>query len=173
MADRVHERTERLGSLIERLREHGHRVGAPRRAVLDALVSSEHHPGAEDLFAAARAIVPSVGRATVYKTLDMLRSLDEVLVLEFRDGQSSGNRYDGFRPGPHPHLICTACGTIEDVTTGSIAPLLRDAEQRTGYQVEHYRLDLYGKCRSCHEGTDASEGALMVASQAAHPAERG
>ncbi len=70
--------------------------------------------------------------ATVYKTITLLKQAGEVLELQFSD---LGNRYDGRRPTPHPHVICTACGAIVDADD----PLLCDAAERvareTGYDI--------------------------------------
>jgi len=93
------------------------------------------HAGSVDL--------PVSSRATIYKTLETLKELGEVLELEFRDG---GNRYDGVRPEAHPHLICTRCGKIEDLELPGLEELPRRAAEQSGYRISSYRCDLtFGK----------------------------
>ena len=58
--------------------------------------------------------------ATVYKTLAVLKSIGEVLELEF---SSDYNRYDGKKPGPHPHLICIKCKRIVDPDLKSLTEM--------------------------------------------------
>jgi Fur family transcriptional regulator, peroxide stress response regulator len=88
-------REARVRELTRRLAERGYRLTPQRLCLLDARVDAETHPTAEELFARVRETCPTTSRATIYKTLDTLKELGEVLQLEFRDGS---NRYDGVRP---------------------------------------------------------------------------
>jgi Fur family transcriptional regulator, peroxide stress response regulator len=88
-------REARVRELTRRLAERGYRLTPQRLCLLDALVDAVTHPTAEELFARVRETCPTTSRATIYKTLDTLKELGEVLQLEFRDGS---NRYDGVRP---------------------------------------------------------------------------
>ena len=145
------ERRSRLETLVGKLRGAGYRLTPQRQAVLEALVFSERHPGAEELYRQVQVAHPSMSRATVYKTLDMLRELGEVLELEFRDGSNPANRYDGLRPYSHPHLVCTVCGAIEDVLVDPLRGPMEQLLESTGYELDRYRLDLYGRCPQCRE----------------------
>ena len=48
------------------------RVTTPRRAIIDAVFSTEDHFTAEQLLDMARVLDPAVSRATVYRTLPLL-----------------------------------------------------------------------------------------------------
>lgn len=143
--------TERLDALTAKLRSAGYRLTVQRYAVLEALVHSTHHPGAEELYRQVLVEHPSMSRATVYKTLEMLREMDEVLELEFWDGNNPANRYDGMRPYSHPHLVCTVCGAIEDVLVDPLQGPMQELLSSTGFELDRYRLDLYGRCPRCRE----------------------
>ncbi len=143
------QRASRLDLLLRRLRQSGYRLSAARRAVLEALVHSEAHPGAEDLYRQVVAEHPALSRATVYKTLDLLRGLGEVLELEFRDSRIPANRYDGLRPNPHPHLVCVRCGRIDDMPLETMDDQLTQAAGSAGYTLERFRFDVYGTCPQC------------------------
>jgi Fur family transcriptional regulator, peroxide stress response regulator len=108
--------------------------------VLQPAAAARHH------FARVRQTCPTTSRATVYKTLDTLKAIGEVLELEFRDGR---NRYDGVRPQAHPHLVCTRCGKIEDVDLDGISALAAEAAASTGYEIRSHRVDFYGLCARC------------------------
>ncbi|MEX2598790.1 MAG: Fur family transcriptional regulator [Dehalococcoidia bacterium] len=140
-----------MEALVSKLRAAGYRLTPQRQAVLEALVFSTQHPGAEDLYREVVVRHPSMSRATVYKTLEMLREMGEVLELEFRDGSNPANRYDGVRTYSHPHLVCTKCGAVEDVLVDPLKGPLAELLQDTGYQLDRYRLDLYGRCPDCRE----------------------
>lgn len=138
--------TSRVQQIVARLRERGHRLTPQRYAVLRALVEGGEHPSAEQLFQRVSEDYPMMSPATVYKTLDTLKAAGEVLELEFRDGP---NRYDANLPNPHPHVVCTRCGRIDDVMDERLDPSVAEVASRTGYQVRRYRLDFYGVCPSC------------------------
>jgi len=68
----------------------------------------------------------------VYKTVDLLKEMGEILELGF--GEDS-QRYDGARPYPHPHLICIKCNKIIDGDLSLDQESLRSLEQASGYQI--------------------------------------
>jgi Fur family transcriptional regulator, peroxide stress response regulator len=139
-------REARIAELTRKLAEQGYRITPQRLAVVQALVDARHHPSAEELFARVRETCPTTSRATIYKTLDTLKAIGEVLELQFRDGS---NRYDGVRPQSHPHLVCTRCGKIEDVDLDGISALAAAVAAATGYEIRSHRVDFYGLCAAC------------------------
>ena len=154
LANDIAQQETRLCEIVSRLHAAGRRVGPSRMAALRALVSSDTHPGAEEIYDAARRQHPSVSRGTVYRTLDALREVGEVLELGFHDSILSANRYDGRRAYSHPHLVCTECRAIIDIAAaGGIERSLMEEAARSGFQVERYRMDLYGRCPACQHGT--------------------
>jgi len=139
---------KRLEDVLQRLRDAGHRVTPQRVAILEALVTDPGHPSAERLYKAVSGRFPSMSLATVYKTLSLLKDQSEVLELGFA-GQE--NRYDGLMPRPHPHLICTRCGQIVDPPFLDLEGLTREMAERTGFVIDHHRLDFYGLCPACQD----------------------
>ena len=117
-------------------------------AVLKILARSEDHPSVERIYEQVRAHFPTTSLATIYKTVNVLREMGEVLVLGF---SSWGSRYDGNRPYPHPHLICARCGQIEDLDITQLSELPETVAGRTGYRIENHRLDFFGVCPRCQE----------------------
>jgi Fur family peroxide stress response transcriptional regulator len=142
------ERSARLEALLASLRASGYRLTSQRRAILEALVFSESHPGAEDIYQEVVRAYPSMSRATVYKTLEVLRRTGQVLELESREG-GPGNRYDGFKPHSHPHLVCTECGTIIDVDEDPVKDLAPLWAATQGFRLHDYRVYVYGRCSKC------------------------
>jgi Fur family peroxide stress response transcriptional regulator len=131
----------------------GHRLTPQRLYILEALVAEGSHPTAEEIYARVRQACPTTSLATVYKTLETLQDLGEVLELEFREGS---NHYDGLRPAPHPHVICQRCGRIEDLEVEGVHALQAQAVQASGYQIQSHRIEFYGVCRSCQQSPPAS-----------------
>ncbi len=136
----------RVDELVTSLKAKGYRLTPQRLAVLRVLVESGDHPSAEQIYGEIRGQYPMMSRATVYKTLETLKEMDQVLELEF---SGASNRYDGRRAEPHPHLICRGCGRIQDL---ELPTLMREASrvaEKTGYELVGHRLDFYGLCPNC------------------------
>ncbi len=90
---------QRLDQMLAKLKEHDFRLTPQRLAVLKVLAASEGHPTVEGIYETVRAEFPTTSIATIYKTVNLLKQLNEVLELGFPDGS---NRYDGNKPYPHP-----------------------------------------------------------------------
>jgi len=138
----------RLEQMTNRLKERGFRLTPQRMAVLKILAASDGHPSVERIFEQVHQDFPTTSIATVYKTVAMLRELGEVLELAFPDGS---NRYDGSKPFPHPHVICTKCRTILDPNLPGVRDLTREVSAETGFRISTHRLDFFGLCRACQE----------------------
>jgi Fur family transcriptional regulator, peroxide stress response regulator len=140
----------RYEALLKKLRQHDHRLTPQRVALVRLLSESEGHPSAAQLYEQLKAQYPTMSLATVYKTLNLLKDLDEVLELGFWDDDG---RYDGKRPYPHPHLICIRCRNIIDPDVNLADDLAQHVAQLTGYQVLSHRLDFYGLCPACRQAS--------------------
>jgi len=139
----------RFEKLVNKLREREYRLTPQRIALLRLLAASEGHPSASQLYDQIKDRFPTTSLATVYKTLNVLKEIDEVLELGFSDGD---NRYDGNKPYPHPHLICVRCRRIMDPEVKLAQDLMQQVAQQSGYQIVSHRLDFYGVCPDCREG---------------------
>jgi len=138
----------RLEELTARLKERGHRLTPQRMAVLKILAASEEHPSVEQIYERVKADFPMTSLATIYKTVTLLKEMGEVLELGFSD---DSNRYDGIRPYPHPHLICTKCRNILDPEVPTLSELPQEVARSTGYRLVSHRLDFFGICPQCQE----------------------
>ena len=121
---------------------------------MQALVESNSHPSAEEIYAQVQRVSPMTSLATVYKTLDTLRDMGEALEMEVGDGR---RHYDGVRPRSHPHVVCTGCGQIEDVQLQDLSGLQTQAGQASGYQISAQRVEFYGLCCVCQEASEQEQ----------------
>jgi Fur family peroxide stress response transcriptional regulator len=139
---------DRVEELVRGLRANGHRLTPQRLAVLRVLAQSPAHPSVEQIYEQVRRKYPMISRSTVYKTVETLKEMAEVLELEF---SGASNRYDGRRVEPHPHLICRGCGAINDLELPAMMREAREVADRTGYELIGHRLDFYGLCPDCRK----------------------
>jgi Fur family peroxide stress response transcriptional regulator len=139
----------RFEELIAKLQEQEYRLTPQRVALLRLLATSDGHPSASQLYEQIKDRFPTTSPATVYKTLNLLKEMGEVLELGFSDDD---NRYDGHKPFPHPHLICLRCRKIVDPEVNLVQDLEQQMVQSSGFQILSHRLDFYGLCPDC-QGT--------------------
>lgn len=137
---------ERFEKLIGRLKTLGYRLTPQRVALIRLLAESKGHPSASQLYDQLKEQFPTMSPGTVYKTLNLLKDLDEVLELGFSDND---NRYDGNKPYPHPHVICIRCRNIIDFDIDIAVNLIQDVATRSGYELLSHRIDFYGLCPDC------------------------
>ena len=131
--------------LLRRLEEAGERVTGPREIVVRALVAQ---PGVINPEALAYDLRPDgVGRATVYRTLDLLERYD-MLTRVHVDGCHGYTLCD---EGHHHHLLCSGCNAVLPVdATGVEAEILRLADELK-FRVDTHTLEFAGLCEACQE----------------------
>lgn len=131
-----------LAATIQRIEDAGHRVTAPRLAVLAAAADAGDQFTAEEI---ARRL-PRIGRATVFRTLKLLVELDAFCRVLLDDGEL---RYRWSRRGHHHHLVCIDCGAVDDFTACDVSGLVEEQTRRTNFTVEGHWLEVYGRCGAC------------------------
>lgn len=135
----------RFNELITALKRREFRLTPQRVELVRLIAASENHPSAAQLYAIIRKKFPTMSQATVYKTLVLLKDMDQVLEIDLRDD----SHYDGNRPNPHPHLICMKCNKIVDVDLDLDLSTIRNVEKTTGYQIVRPQITFYGLCPDC------------------------
>ena len=139
---------KRLAEMLSKIKSRDMRVTPQRLAVLRILAASEGHPSVDEIYKQVKGEFPTTSLATIYKTVSLLKELDEVLELGFPDGS---NRYDGNNPVPHPHAICVKCKKIMDPHLAGIDELREEMSRKTGYKILHHRMDFFGFCPECQQ----------------------
>jgi len=132
--------------MLAKIKGRDFRMTPQRLAIVRILAASDDHPSVDEIYQQVRARFPTTSIATVYKTISLLKELNEVLELGFPDGS---NRYDGSRPHPHPHAICLKCRKILDPEISSVHELSEEMKQKTGFIISSHRLDFFGLCPKC------------------------
>jgi len=126
----------------------GRALTRQRRAVLDAVRESEGHLTAQEIYEAARRLLPTISLASVYNSLRYLS--DCGLVTEIAMGKNA-SRYDRTTER-HDHAVCSRCGRLADFDLAEAAGLLRAAARRSNFKPESIQLTLIGVCPDCRRG---------------------
>ncbi|HIN25661.1 MAG TPA: transcriptional repressor, partial [Dehalococcoidia bacterium] len=93
--------------LLETLEQQGYRSTSPRRAVAQVIANQGKHFTAEDL----REKLPSLGRATIFRSLKLLVETGVLCRVLLEDGDL---HYQLSHRGHHHHLLCVECGSSQD-----------------------------------------------------------
>lgn len=140
------ESKKRFETIIQTLRDNGHKITPQRLAIVKILAKSIGHPSVEDIYDQIKIDFPTMSLATVYRNIVLIKSLGEVLELGFPDGS---NRYDGNKPYPHPHVICIYCKKIVDPDLDNLDELKNEVASETNFKILNHRLDFFGICSNC------------------------
>lgn len=120
-----------------------------RDIILDFFLSSERHMSIEELYLKLRAKHPSIGYATVYRTLKLFAEAGIANEIHFGDGQT---RYEHVSEGEHhDHLVCTRCAAIVEFENETIEKLQAEVADSHGFLIETHKLELYGLCAKCRK----------------------
>lgn len=127
---------------VNRIEERGHRLTAPRRAVLDAIDATVAPFTVEELCDE----LPDVGRATVFRTIRLLQDLAVLCRVPLEDGSV---RYQLSHGDHHHHLVCRQCGQVSEFSDPNIDKLILENAEAEGFQLDGHSVELYGLCRNC------------------------
>lgn len=125
---------------------HRYRPTHARRSVIAAMLSYDRSFTAEQIVADVATRSPRLGRATVYRTLEILASLDVLTRVFHADGQPA---YVLGIPGHRHHLLCSDCGTAVAFTSCPVDGLVADLSRSTDFAIEGHLLQVFGRCPAC------------------------
>lgn len=121
-----------------------------RRLVLEAARGRCDHPSAEQLYLDVHQKDPRVSRGTVYRNLNLLADNGELLHVKV----PGADRFD-LRCDPHYHIICTRCGSVEDVELPYQPQLDDETAQETGFILNRHSLVFEGICPRCQSHSES------------------
>lgn len=131
----------------EKFRRSGYTLTSQRRAVLEALESSQGHPSAEEVYLMVKKKNPRVALGTVYQALSVL---EKVGVIDSKRWDESPTRYD-LNTEPHLDVRCTRCGEVAEVPGVELGDLEFRIQRNTPYRITSARLAVEGFCPGCQD----------------------
>jgi Fur family ferric uptake transcriptional regulator len=139
---------------IEDLQRQGVRLTAQRAFILEDMCHHSGHRTAEQVYQDVSERLPGLNRATVYRTLNLLREAGLVSMLNHPDGIT---KYELVRQSdePHHHLHCRRCGEELALDRAPVERLKADIRRRTGFEAEIDHLALVGLCAACAGASSA------------------
>jgi len=140
----VETRTAMSGALSQA----GLRMTGPRRAVAQLLSEREGQFTADELLAESQRRGLGIGRATIFRSLELLGRLNLVERVDLPSGEHA---YLLCEPEHHHHVICSQCGRAATfgMDDRGLPERLEQVARTTGYRIDAHRLEVYGRCPDC------------------------
>ncbi len=123
----------------------GYRLTAARQAVVDTVRLSGNHFTAEQV----EAGTPSAGRATVFRTIKLMRDLGIICQVVLDDGAAVYQLAESEVTAHHHHVVCSGCGQVAEFSSPGLEDVLQGAARSTDFEIDTHRLELYGLCPGC------------------------
>lgn len=125
-----------------------------RQVIEETLRSLANHPTADEVYDAVHAAHPTIGKATVYRTLGRLSDEGTIGRVRINNG---ADRFD-HQSFSHYHVRCVRCGRVDDVMIPLLGDVDEAAARASGYRICGHTLQFDGVCPACQEcGEDESE----------------
>lgn len=128
---------------MRRLDEAGYRSGAARREVIELLATEQCAVTALEI----DRRLDSVGRASVYRTLEQLDRLHLVQQVSI-GGDAAG--YERVDPElHHHHLVCEQCGRLSPFVSEALEKAIEKVSREAEFEVAAHDVVLRGTCPTC------------------------
>ena len=138
---------EQLSPRAVRLREAGHKLTNARLTVLNVLENNDGHLTSAEVLEQVDKIDSSIGRASVFRTLDLLTSLS--IIRPTYMNSSMTPTYVLMPDGHHHHIVCTNCNRIIEFENCGLGTIAAELEERLHVKLTGHLLEFYGLCDKC------------------------
>jgi Fur family ferric uptake transcriptional regulator len=110
------------------------------------MVEESAHLTAPDVVDAVQRRAPDIGRASVYRTLDLLTRLG------LAQSSTLGGAAATYVLTPerhHHHVVCVDCHRTVEFDDCVLRELENQLAETLGFELEGHLVELYGRCPEC------------------------
>ncbi len=138
-------------SLMQELKARGVRITVQRRLLVSIIQDSPRHLDAASLLEIAKEQEPGIDRATVYRTIALLKDRGLIDELDLMHIEGEKHYYEAKTNRDHCHMACFRCGAIIEYTSSSFERLKAEMAKQSGFQIRVVRLEVGGLCKRCQK----------------------
>ena len=139
-------------ALVDALRAVGARITPQRLVVLDVIASQGGHLRVDEVYRRAKESYPYMDIATVYRTLQLFKTLGVVTEVVMGDRR----HFELMDPsGRHHHMVCRVCGEAFDLDPHYLEELRSALQERFDFAADVEHLTITGACADCRRRADA------------------
>jgi Fur family ferric uptake transcriptional regulator len=129
----------------------GVRITAQRRLLVGIIQDSPRHLDAASLLELAKKQDADIDRATVYRTIALLKDRGLIDELDLMHIEGEKHYYEAKTSRDHCHMACFRCGAIMEYTSSAFERLKQEMAQQSGFQIRVVRLEVGGICKQCQK----------------------
>jgi Fur family transcriptional regulator, ferric uptake regulator len=137
--------------LMNELVARGVRITGQRRVLVGIIQNAARHLDAARLLHLAQKQDPEIDRATVYRTIALLKKLGLIDELDLMHLEGEKHYYEARTSRDHCHLTCLECGAVMEYASSSFEKLKAEIAKESGFQIRVARLELGGLCKRCRK----------------------
>ncbi len=138
-----------IETILDAFKQQGLRITGPRRTLALLLVETVGSDfTVEQLWDMALARDPDVGRATVFRAVEILQELHLLDRVEFADG-THRFRFCHDAGRHHHHITCSNCGKVSEIDACLSEEQLASIASLANFAIEGHRLEFFGRCAKC------------------------
>jgi Fur family ferric uptake transcriptional regulator len=131
---------------ISDLRQKGFRITQARTAILELFENTKKPISASSIHSMLLRLGVNVNITTVYREIEFLVEKEILEKIPLKDSELYYELKDREH---HHHLLCTSCGTIEDIALKSEKKLLEEVQNSTKYSINRHNISFFGYCPKC------------------------
>jgi Fur family ferric uptake transcriptional regulator len=137
------------GHLQSELLGRGVRLTHQRRTILGVIETATKHLEAGQILRKAQKLDPEVDRATVYRTLDLLKRHGLIDELDLMHVRGEAHYYERRPRRDHLHMTCLRCGQVREFESSLFDKLKGEVERECQFHIAVARLEIGGYCAKC------------------------
>jgi Fur family transcriptional regulator, ferric uptake regulator len=138
-------------SLMKELSARGIRMTVQRRLLVGIIQDSPRHLDAATLLEIARKQDAAIDRATVYRTIALLKEHGLIDELDLMHIEGEKHYYEAKTSRDHCHMACFRCGAIMEYVSRCFEKLKKEMVRQSGFQIRVVRLEVGGICQRCQK----------------------
>jgi len=136
-----------INEFASQIRSQGYKLTPQREAILRILIKNKNYPlTPEDTYEQIKTLHLSIGLTTVYRTLELFKSIKIANHVHFHNGC---DRYEINYGQPHHYLICLNCGKAEKTNVCLVQKMRKKLKKNTTFRVTEHCLSFFGYCQDC------------------------
>src|SRR3990167_5517076 len=123
------------------------KLTSQRNTILHQAIHADGHFSAEKLLELSKKADRTISKATVYRTLSLLKESKILEEQDFGEGKKLYERAQGRKH--HDHFVCIGCGKILEFENEPIERLQDSEAKKHSFKIVYHSLKLFGFCKSC------------------------
>lgn len=118
-----------------------------RRTIFHEALRAKKHFTADELLEYAKRHDQTISKATLYRTLGLLKESQVLDEQDFGAGKKAYERMHGI--AHHDHIICVKCNSIMEFQNDTIEKIQELEARKRGFRIIFHSHRLFGLCRKC------------------------